>query len=372
MLSPQRLNDIPLPIEQLYRRIEDDTLEMIAASMKDGLSASGGYQIDSLLRMNTDAETINKELSKKTGKSVKEIEKIIEQGVKESYITEQKIYKKGGKKLKSLTDNPVATSFLKAGLVNAKDGIKNMSGTYGVSTNTGFNNMIDYYVNTVDYAIHKMGTGAFTYEQVLKETMRDLAHSGIKSINYDSGYALGMDSAARMHVRTGLSQITGNISLANADMLQQDLMEITAHADSRPSHASWQGQIVSLSGARGYLSLSDIDFEGVAGFKGANCRHDWYPYFEGISVSAYTDEDIAAPDEIVTEWRGKALTAYDVSQKQRQIERRIRQTTKEVTVYNGAGLDDDLEFAKIKLQRQRQLYREFSKQAGIRTKFERI
>lgn len=42
--------------------------------------------------------------------------------------------------------------------------------------------------------------------------------------------------------------MTGEISLANAKDMEQDLMEISAHAGARPSHAEWQGQIVSLSG----------------------------------------------------------------------------------------------------------------------------
>lgn len=47
------------------------------------------------------------------------------------------------------------------------------------------------------------------------------------------------------------------ISRKNAEDLGCDLMEITAHYGARPSHAEWQGKIVSLSGRKGYLSLPD-------------------------------------------------------------------------------------------------------------------
>lgn len=67
---------------------------------------------------------------------------------------------------------------------------------------------------------------------------------------------------------TGIGQTTGQICLANAHELGCDLMEITAHAGARPSHSYWQGQVVSLSGRKGYLSLSDIGYGSGDGFKG--------------------------------------------------------------------------------------------------------
>ena len=70
---------------------------------------------------------------------------------------------------------------------------------------------------------------------------------------------------------TGIGQTTGQICLANARELGCDLMEITAHAGARRSHSAWQGQVVSLSGRKGYLSLSDIGYGTGDGFKGWNC-----------------------------------------------------------------------------------------------------
>lgn len=58
-------------------------------------------------------------------------------------------------------------------------------------------------------------------------------------------------------------------------------------------HASRkQGQIVSRTGQESYLSLDDIGYGEVDGFQGANCRHGWFCYFEGISKPAYTEQDL--------------------------------------------------------------------------------
>ena len=83
----------------------------------------------------------------------------------------------------------------------------------------------------------------------------------------------------------------GKMQLARAKELEWDLMELTAHSGARPEHATWQGKIVSLSGKTGYLSLDDIGYGEVTGFKGVNCRHDWRPYYRGSSRT-YTDKEL--------------------------------------------------------------------------------
>nr|DAK63882.1 MAG TPA: minor capsid protein [Caudoviricetes sp.] len=109
-----------------------------------------------------------------------------------------------------------------------------------------------------------------------------------------------------MIVGTAISQLTGEISLMNAEDMGQDLMEISAHIRARPSHAEWQGKIVSLSGENPkYLSLEDIGYGEVTGFKGVNCRHDWYPFFEGISSRVYDDEELEDFDPEPFEYEGK-------------------------------------------------------------------
>lgn len=46
---------------------------------------------------------------------------------------------------------------------------------------------------------------------------------------------------SKMLVRTTLNQVTSNIYLMNAEGMGEDLMEISAHAGARPSHAGWKG-----------------------------------------------------------------------------------------------------------------------------------
>ncbi|HSH35763.1 phage minor capsid protein, partial [Schnuerera sp.] len=173
------------------------------------------------------------------------------------------------------------------------------------------------------------------------------------------------------NVLTSLNQITGYMSVANADMMGQDLMEITAHIGARPDHSLWQGRIVSRSGRSDYLSLDDIGYGEVDGFQGVNCRHGWFPFFEGISTPAYTEKQLEDLEGEIIVFDGKEYTAYEASQRQRQLERAMRHTQRNLIAFENAGLEDKALSMKIKLKGQQDLYREFSKTAGIRPKFER-
>lgn len=117
-----------------------------------------------------------------------------------------------------------------------------------------------------------------------------------------------------------------------ADQVGWDLMEITAHSGARPEHARWQGKIVSRSGKRGYLSLRDIGYGDVTGFKGINCNHDWNPYFPG-SARTYSDKQLKALENEKVTYNGQKISKYEATQIQRKMERQIRKDKRELVAY---------------------------------------
>ena len=155
-------------------------------------------------------------------------------------------------------------------------------------------------------------------------------------------------------------------------------MEITAHAGARPTHAAWQGKIVSLSGRRGYLSLRDIGYGDADGFGGINCQHDWYPFFERISKRAYTDADLQALNEpYIDLGDGKLYTDYEVSQMQRGLEREVRKCKRWVSGA-AAGVDSaqdavtlqamqaELTDASVELKKAEKELQDFCNQIDVR------
>ena len=139
--------------------------------------------------------------------------------------------------------------------------------------------------------------------------------SGLRSIDYTSGRTYQLDTAARMAIRTANSQLAGQISMHYIEETDTDLVEVSAHWGARPEHAEWQGKIYSRSGKnKKYPNFSACHYGEVDGLKGINCRHDFYPFFEGVS------EPNTWPDEPKPqEYHGKTYNYYQATQKQRKM-----------------------------------------------------
>ena len=99
---------------------------------------------------------------------------------------------------------------------------------------------------------------------------------------------------------------------------------------------------------------------------GANCRHNWYPFFEGISERNWTKEKLDDIDPEPFEFEDKEYTYYEATQKQRQIERTIRKYKHRVMMYNKVDDKESKLIAQVRLQRQRQLYKNFNRAGGLR------
>lgn len=110
----------------------------------------------------------------------------------------------------------------------------------------------------------------------------------------------------------------------------------------------------------------------VTGIGGANCRHSFWPYIEGVSERTYTDEELENIDPPPFEFEGKTYSRYDATQKQRQVERTIRKLKRERAAFRAAGLPDKEEAVSIRIRRLSREYTKFSKAAGLPQQRERM
>ncbi|WP_449076885.1 phage minor capsid protein [Ruminococcus sp.] len=81
-------------------------------------------------------------------------------------------------------------------------------------------------------------------------------------------------------------------------------------------------------------------------FKGWNCRHDWYPYFEG-STRMYDEEKLKQMEAKNIEYPdGSMYTLYEAEQKQRAYERKIRESKRILAAYDESVKNADDEAIK--------------------------
>ena len=227
------------------------------------------------------------------------------------------------------------------------------------------------YQGYLDNAIMDIASGAFSYNEVLRRTVTQLTNSGLRTIDYASGRSCRVNVAARRAVMTGISQLTGKISDMNAEKLGAEYFEVAWHSGARPSHAEWQGKVWSKEQLITVCGLGTVE-----GLLGANCYHEYYPFFPGISERNWSDEWLEEQDRkenTKKEWNGKGYTTYEAKQKQRQMETAMRAQREKVDLLKKGDADpDEVMLARCKYQAQLDEYARFSKKMGLEQQRERI
>lgn len=363
MLTPEYLQSVPDAMVELYAQAEADILADMARRINgfDMFIPSAQYQMQMLEEMGALRSDIVRELSRLTGKSKKELTTIMREAGMETLAADEAIYRAAG-----LSSSPAAASSAVQEVLAA--GLKKTGGLFTNLTKTTANTATKQFERALDRAYMQISSGAIDPATATKNAIKSLAKDGVGAITYPSGHVDSLEVAVRRAVITGVNQTCGKMQEARADELGCDLMELTAHAGARPSHAEWQGQIVSRSGRPGYLSLDDIGYGTGAGFKGWNCSHDWRPYFEGMPRT-YSKELLDSYEAKDYEYNGQKMTEYEALQQQRSIERNLRRWKRENVAMKAAGLGTTESAAKIAKWQGAQ--KNFINQTGLKRQTER-
>lgn len=107
------------------------------------------------------------------------------------------------------------------------------------------------YQWALDNATMQIQSGAISYNQAIKSAVRQLAQSGLKVVDYESGHRDQIDVAARRAVMTGVNALNQKYAEQSMEYLGSDLVEVSAHAGARDkdgpngweAHTKWQGRV---------------------------------------------------------------------------------------------------------------------------------
>lgn len=328
MLTQGDFINIEKQASALYENLELEIIEEIATRI-----ANFGYANTVVLNdikiaqeMGALYQDIIKLVAEYNNTTYEEVSKIFNDAGVATLKFDDKIYTEAG-----LNPIPIKQSASMVQLLNAT--IRKTSGNLQNLVMTTANTSQTQFYNAMNMAYMEVSTGVKSYTQSIIDTIKDMSSQGA-IITYPSGRNMSLESAVRMNIITGVNQTCGKLQELRADELGWDLMELTAHSGARPEHATWQGKIVSRSGKKGYLSLHDIGYGTATGFKGVNCRHDWYPYYKG-SARTYTQEQLDTWENEKVIYNGQKISKYNATQVQRKMERQIRQDKKELSGLQG-------------------------------------
>ena len=323
MLTEQDFLKIEKQAIGIYQNLELQIIEEIATRI-----ANFGYantvvtnSIQIAQEMGFLYQDIIRLVAKYNNTSYEKIAEIFEEAGAETIKKDDLIYKEAGLNPVPIKQSRPIMQVMSATIEKTAGNLQNLCMTTANTAQTQF-------YNAINLSYMEVSTGVKSYTQSFIDALKTIAQQGA-IIEYPSGAKRSIESAVRMNIVTGVSQTCGQLQELRANEVGWDLMEITAHSGARPSHAKWQGKIVSLSEKKGYLSKDDIGYGEATGFKGINCKHDWHPYYKD-STRSYTQKELEKWKNEKVTYNGKEYTKYDATQEQRKIERAIRQDKKEL------------------------------------------
>lgn len=339
MLTPSEYDHLCDQLMVIYNDLENSIInDMVRRITRMGrVSEATVWQAKQLQESGMLFDDILAEIAKRSDATENQVRALFQDAGIQSIQNDNYFYEQAG--FGSITKlSPAAAQVLEAGYAKCSGELKNLTLTTAISSQ-------QMYISACDSAYMQVSSGAMDYGTAIRRAVQAAADGGAY-VWYPSGHKDRLDVAVRRSVLTGVGQTVRQLSVTNASDMGADLMEITAHAGARPEHAEWQGKLVSLSGknAGRYIdgakvySLKEIGYGSGDGFGGWNCRHDWFPFFEGVSSRAYSDERLKELNAKNIEYDGKMYTEYEIDQMQRALERDIRNKKRSVSAAN-AGLD---------------------------------
>lgn len=379
--TPEILDALPEELAKIYRALENTLLDVICSRLvfADQLNEVTVQDIRALRSHGIDLRSIEEAISKTAGISKQKLNSLLNDVVERN----QKYYTE----VIDLAHVTQPETLVDAATVDAikqqtHDTFRNLTASMGFLVGNTMLKPARAYQWALDNAEMQIQSGAISYNQAIANVVRQLADSGIKVVDYESGHRDFIDVAARRAVMTGVNQICAKYTEKSAEYLDTPYFEVSAHAGARDipgkspwsSHKAWQGLVYSTRSNDIYPSIYDVCGLGaVDGLEGANCRHRRNVWVEGVSERTYTDEQLAhIDDDLGCTFDGKKYTAYDATQMQRRVERQIIKQKKLVTAYKASEQKDEYYAAKAKLARLNAKYKAFSEAAGLPMQWERM
>lgn len=385
MLTPDYLEHCADEVIKINAELENFIIKDIARRIVQSgvMTETARHQIKAIQESGYLYNDIIAEIANISKLSTEVVKGIFEDAAIETMTFDDKIYELAGLKPTAFRESPTMMQILKTGIQKANNDINNLTMTSAGTAQSKFKEI-------TNMAYRQYTSGAFDYNTAIFNAIEQLSKDGI-NVMYPSGKLDKIDVAVRRAVLTGVSQTANKLQDKRAEEMNCDLVEVTAHIGARvtkkldhTNHAWWQGKVYSISGNNDkYPSLKEITGYGkVDGLGGINCRHNKFPFIEGFSKRAYTDKELEEINNKTVTYNGKEYGEYEALKMQRQKERNIRETKREIAGYQGIMLgstDETIlneaknkyDFTTKKLKKQEKEIREFIKQTGLKRNNER-
>lgn len=376
--TPGELERLSMSFDTPMKNLENEIMTDIVRRIKINgeLTRSADWQIYRLHELGVSKRVIRKKIQDLTGLSYREVSTLYKQAIQKGYAEDENIYKYKGKPYIPFDENKQLQQLILATALQTNNTMKNITQSLGFAVKNTDNTkkflpIAEYYQRTLDNAMLGITTGAFDYTTVLNRTVAELTNSGLRTVDYASGWGNRVEVATRRAVMTGFNQIVAKVNDDNAEKLGTEYFEVSWHGGARPTHQVWQGRVYTKEQLETVCGLGE-----VTGLCGANCYHSYYPFFPGISERTYTDEQLEEmnkQENIPVEYNGKQYTKYEALQRQRRLETTMRSQRQKIKLLQeGGASEEDVITARARYRVTSAEYTRFSKAMDLPQQRERV
>lgn len=394
MLSNEQIELLPERVVQRLNRINTEYLESIGKVIKDigQLRPSDTHRLQQMYQFGSDGKKMAEKLAKVSEKNIEEIYEIFDIVSKECYEYSRPFYEFRKKPFIPYNENKALQDYVKslakvtvdnyvnlcqhtAFAVFAKDG-KSIAPLFEANKNKVATSLSRTYTAVIDYGISKVQLGVTDYNSAMRECLKALADSGIRTVDYATGYSRRLDTAVRQNILFGIKECNQNIADMVGEEISMDGYEISYHSHPRPSHAEMGGKQYAKGKARTingvhYPSFSEIEHL----LKEPNCLHFKFSILLGISEPAYEESELAkykAEDKKKITFEEKDFSLYEASQLQRRIETEVRHQKDRAIIAKASGNVTMQTKAQLRINQLTEKYAKLSEASGLPTKMERM
>lgn len=361
------IDSLSQPIINIYSQIELDLIKEIARrfDLNDEIGGTMEWQLKKLDELGVlNADTV-KVIASYSEKSEQEILNMLKKAqLANINMTElEEAYRQG-----SITVDPMNIKTNSAFAEVLELSYKELSNTYRLIQTKALESAKQAYMNVINRSYIEVVTGTYDYQTAIKRAIKDMAKNGISGATYKRNGKLvqySLEGTVRRDTLTAVNKLANKSSETLCKELGAEYVEISSHLGARThptnpiaNHAGWQGKVFKIDGSdKKYPNLKESTGypDDILGLGGVNCRHRMFPFFPGIS----TPNPIRFNEE-------ENRRVYELTQKQRSMERRMRQLKKEQAAAKEIGDKETVKKLNKKISEQSTKIDEFCKKNGLR------
>ena len=339
----------------------------------DGVSPSQAYQISQELKLGYDLNKLLLELSQISGKSIQDISKLFDKVAEENVNFAESYYKAKNQEFIKYEDNQQLQNLVESIKKQTNNTFINIANSKNIGFtlkdnqgNITYKSIPEVYNDLIDESVYNVSIGVEDYQSAMRNTIKQLADSGVKiheeKLGYKNGYNRRLDSSVRQDILTGIRQINLDIQKQIGEDFGADGVEISAHFPCAEDHLDIQGR--QYSNEQFEKLNSNLD-RPIGEY---NCRHFVFSIVLGVNLPSYTKSQLAryrkgSLQEV--NYKGKTYTKYEATQVQRQLETAIRKQKDRQIIARASGDKEEIGLAQQKISQLTTEYNKFSRVANL-------